>query len=153
MVAPFIHEFTYQAMVNDLLPIEDGVRYTFVVLYLLLFSLFIVVLRYKFQSSVGAYEDKTATLNDSDAVWTAVRHMHMQEAIVKLIADFNKFLEENAVFKGFVFSDAKSAILMTHSRLREGAANLNDMKEMLANLPQYQEQREKVVELDFQGDI
>ena len=153
MVAPFIHEFTYQAMVNDLLPIEDGVRYTFVVLYLLLFSLFIVVLRYKFQSSVGAYEDKTATLNDSDAVWTAVRHMHMQEAIVKLIADFNKFLEENAVFKGFVSSDAKSAILMTHSRLREGAANLNDMKEMLANLPQYQEQREKVVELDFQGDI
>ena len=153
MVAPFIHEFTYQAMVNDLLPIEDGVRYTFVVLYLLLFSLFIVVLRYKFQSSVGAYEDKTATLNDSDAVWTAVRHMHMQEAIVKLIADFNKFLEENAVFKGFVSFDAKSAILMTHSRLREGAANLNDMKEMLANLPQYQEQREKVVELDFQGDI
>lgn len=153
MVAPFIHEFTYQAMVNDLLPIEDGVRYTFVVLYLLLFSLFIVVLRYKFQSSVGAYEDKTATLNDSDAVWTAVRHMHMQEAIVKLIADFNKFLEENAVFKGFVSSDAKSAILMAHPRLREGAANLNDMKEMLANLPQYQEQREKVVELDFQGDI
>lgn len=27
----------------------------------------------------------------------------------------------------------------------EGAANLNDMKEMLASLPQYQEQREKVV--------
>ena len=28
---------------------------------------------------------------------------------------------------------------------RENAANLNDMKEMLANLPQYQDQREKVV--------
>ena len=27
---------------------------------------------------------------------------------------------------------------------REGAANLNDMKDMLANLPQYQEQRDKV---------
>ncbi len=27
---------------------------------------------------------------------------------------------------------------------RDGAANLNDMKEMLAGLPQYQEQREKV---------
>jgi hypothetical protein len=26
----------------------------------------------------------------------------------------------------------------------DGAANLNDMKDMLANLPQYQEQREKV---------
>ncbi len=28
--------------------------------------------------------------------------------------------------------------------IRDGAANLNDMKEMLAGLPQYQEQREKV---------
>ena len=27
---------------------------------------------------------------------------------------------------------------------REGAASLNDMKDMLANLPQYQEQRDKV---------
>ncbi|KAF9047185.1 Sec1-like protein [Hymenopellis radicata] len=107
-MAPLLHEFTYQAMANDLLPIEDGKSYT-----------------YKFQSSVGAYEDKTATLSDQDNVWTAVRHMHMREAIDKLMADFNKFLEDNAVFKG------------------DGAANLNDMKEMLAGLPQYQEQREK----------
>ncbi|KIK61687.1 hypothetical protein GYMLUDRAFT_42705 [Collybiopsis luxurians FD-317 M1] len=108
MIAPFIHEFTYQAMANDLLPIEDGTKYT-----------------YKFQSSVGAYEDKTAVLSDADNVWTEIRHMHMREAIDKLMADFNKFLEENAVFQG------------------DNAANLNDMKEMLANLPQYQEQREK----------
>ncbi|KAF8202229.1 Sec1-like snare protein [Pholiota molesta] len=80
---------------------------------------------YKFQSSLGAYEDKTAILSDADTVWTAVRHLHMREAIDKLMLDFNKFLEENAVFKG------------------EGAANLNDMKDMLASLPQYQEQREK----------
>lgn len=26
-IAPFVHEFTYQAMVNDVLPIEDGTRY------------------------------------------------------------------------------------------------------------------------------
>ena len=30
--------------------------------------------------------------------------MHMREAIDKLMADFNKFLEENAVFKGRVQS-------------------------------------------------
>ncbi|KAA1469037.1 Sec1-like snare protein [Dentipellis sp. KUC8613] len=107
MIAPFIHEFTYQAMANDLLPIEDGTKYT-----------------YKFQSSVGAFEDKTATLSDADTVYTDVRHMHMREAIDKLMADFNKFMTDNAGFKG------------------EGAATLNDMKDMLANLPQYQEQRE-----------
>jgi hypothetical protein len=58
--------------------------------------------RYKFQSSIGAYEDKTATLSDSDSVWTEVRHMHMREAIDKLMADFNKFLGDNAGFKGQV---------------------------------------------------
>jgi syntaxin-binding protein 1 len=57
--------------------------------------------RYKFQSSIGAYEDKTATLSDLDAVWTAVRHMHMREAIDKLMGDFNKFIQENAAFKGY----------------------------------------------------
>ncbi|OCH85210.1 Sec1-like snare protein [Obba rivulosa] len=107
-VAPFVHEFTYQAMSNDLLPIEDGSKYT-----------------YKFQTAIGAYEDKTAILSDADAVWTELRHMHMREAIDKLMADFNKFMQDNAGFKG------------------EGAASLNDMKDMLANLPQYQEQREK----------
>jgi hypothetical protein len=36
------------------------------------------------------------------------------------------------------------AISIFNSFVSEGAANLNDMKEMLANLPQFQEQREKV---------
>jgi hypothetical protein len=58
--------------------------------------------RYKFQSSIGAYEDKTATLSDLDTVWTEVRHMHMREAIDKLMADFNKFIQENAAFKGYL---------------------------------------------------
>ncbi|KAF9454243.1 Sec1-like snare protein [Macrolepiota fuliginosa MF-IS2] len=107
MIAPFVHEFTYQAMANDLLPIDNGTKFT-----------------YKFQSSVGTYEDKTATLSDQDKLWTELRHMHMREAIDKIMSDFNKFTEEHAVFKG------------------EGAASLNDMKDMLASLPQYQEQRE-----------
>lgn len=107
-LAPFIHEFTYQAMANDLLPIEGGTKYS-----------------YKFQTAVGAYEDTTVTLSDADAVYTKVRHMHMREAIDKLILDFNDFLKEHAGFKG------------------EGVASLNDMKDMLASLPQYQEQREK----------
>ena len=60
--------------------------------------------RYKFQSSLGAFEDKTATLSDADTVWADVRHMHMREAIDKLMADFNRFMADNAGFKGCVLA-------------------------------------------------
>ena len=58
-----------------------------------------VVFRYKFQTATG-FEDKVATLSDADNVWTEIRHMHMREAIDKLMADFNAFMAENAGFKG-----------------------------------------------------
>jgi len=109
---------------------------------LYLSTTYLTGLRYKFQSSGGVYEDKTAILTDSDSVWTDVRHLHMREAIDKLMQDFNKFLEENAVFKGYV--NRKMQMDLLDASCREGAATLNDMKEMLANLPQYQTQREKV---------
>lgn len=82
-MAPFLHEFTYQAMANDLLQIEDGTKYT-----------------YKFQTAAGVYEDKTATISDADNVWTELRHKHMRETIDKLMADFTQFVQENAGFKG-----------------------------------------------------
>ncbi|CAE7050700.1 unnamed protein product [Rhizoctonia solani] len=102
-VAPLMHEFTYQAMATDLLPIEGGTRY-----------------RYKFENSRGIYEEKVATLGETDHVWTATRHMHLLAANEKLKADFNKFLEDNAVFRG-------------------ADQSLNGVKDMLAGLPQYQE--------------
>ena len=71
--------------------------------------------------------------------------MHMREAIDKLMADFNKFMTDNAGFKGCVrFWRNLHQNQVTNSDNREGAATLNDMKDMLASLPQYQEQREKV---------
>lgn len=102
MVAPFLHEFTYQAMANDLLPIEEGTKYSFVFSksQCLQNDLQWFVGSYKFESSLGAHEDKKALLSDADTVWTAVRHLHMREAIDKLMLDFNKFLEDNAIFKG-----------------------------------------------------
>ncbi|KAG9128259.1 vacuolar sorting protein VPS33/slp1 [Ceratobasidium sp. 392] len=106
-VAPLIHEFTYQAMATDLLPIEGGTRY-----------------RYKFENSRGIREDKTATLGETDQIWTATRHMHLLAVNEQLKNDFNKFLEDNAVF-------------------RNGDQSLNGVKDMLAGLPQYQETWEK----------
>lgn len=58
--------------------------------------------RYKFQTAVGAFEDKTAIISDADPTWTEIRHMHMADAINKLMADFNQFMVDNAGFKGYV---------------------------------------------------
>ncbi len=80
--------------------------------------------RYKFQTQSGL-EDKTATLSDSDTVWTELRHMHMREAIDKLMADFNQFLQDNAGFKGCVISlDPESFVtnLLTCLTRRAGRA-------------------------------
>ncbi|WVR07906.1 hypothetical protein IAU60_004949 [Kwoniella sp. DSM 27419] len=106
--APLLHEFWYQAMVNDLLKIDDGVRY-----------------KYRYTNTVGGSEDKTAELTEVDPVWVSVRHLHMKDAIDTLMTDFGKFAQEHAGFSG-------------------GAnVNVNDLKDMLASLPQFQTQREQ----------
>ncbi|WWC73866.1 uncharacterized protein I206_107838 [Kwoniella pini CBS 10737] len=106
--APLLHEFWYQAMVNDLLKIDDGVRY-----------------RYKYTNTIGGTEEKTALLNENDPVWCSVRHLHMKDAIDTLMTDFGKFAQEHAGFSG------------------GGNVNVNDLKDMLASLPQFQTQREQ----------
>ncbi|KAJ9117921.1 hypothetical protein QFC20_000202 [Naganishia adeliensis] len=108
-VAPFLHEFTYQAMIHDLLPLDEGPTY-----------------RYKVKTALGAIEQKEALLNEEDPIWTEIRHMHMKEAIDKLMVDFNRFTNEHAGFRN-----------------NDNASSLDDMKDMLASLPSFTETRDK----------
>ena len=48
---------------------------------------------------MGTVEEKVDILSEDDKIWTSIRHMHMKEAIDKLMADFNKFQQEHAGFK------------------------------------------------------
>jgi len=43
-------------------------------------------------------EEKKAVLDEKDALWTTIRHMHMKDTIDKLMLDFNKFCQENTNF-------------------------------------------------------
>jgi syntaxin-binding protein 1 len=52
----------------------------------------------------GIREEKIAILGETDPIWTATRHMHLLAANEKLKADFNKFLEENEVYRGGLVS-------------------------------------------------
>ncbi|CAG8444162.1 14353_t:CDS:10 [Ambispora leptoticha] len=110
MNVPFLHEFTYQAMANDLLEIDNGQKY-----------------EYNYTDSNGELATKEAILDETDKVWVEIRHKHMQECIEKLMKDVRDFLEENSSFAD-----------------NEKAANLNDLKKMLANLPQFQNMKEKL---------
>ncbi|KAL4793000.1 Sec1-like protein [Aspergillus venezuelensis] len=83
LFAPMIHEFTYQSMVHDLLPIKEGEKVT-----------------YKMVVNKGAFNEaeKEMEINDEDKVWTQYRHMHMKDVLGQLGADFAKFRAANPQF-------------------------------------------------------
>ncbi|KAI8984346.1 Sec1-like protein [Mycotypha africana] len=111
-IAPFLHEFTYQAMIADLLKVEEipaGLKY-----------------EYKYTQEDGTTQNQEVTLVEQDLVYTNIRHMHIANTTEKLISDFNEFLNENKISSSGGYATASS---------------LNDMKNMIANLPQYQEMK------------
>ncbi|CAG8589519.1 15159_t:CDS:2 [Gigaspora margarita] len=79
MYTPILHEFTYQAMANDVLQLENGKKFT-----------------YNYVGADGSNATKDAILDESDTIWVDIRHKHMKDCIDQLMTDFNKFLEENS---------------------------------------------------------
>ena len=66
-VAPLIHEWTYEAMCYDLLPIADNQ-----------FS-------YSTKSSAGKEQKKTVLLGDHDPLWSELRYDSRRETCIKLL--------------------------------------------------------------------
>ncbi|KAJ3027855.1 UNVERIFIED_CONTAM: vacuolar sorting protein VPS33/slp1 [Siphonaria sp. JEL0065] len=124
LMSPLIHEFTYQAMMNDLLVLEDG--------------------KYVYQAENNAAEDgpskgndpnvkQRALLDESDAIWMLIRHWHFAEAVEYVRDNFNKFLVENKAAASILNSDPS----------RRGLDNLAEMKDTITSLPQFQEMKAK----------
>jgi len=107
LFSPLLHEFTYQSMCHDLLEITDDNKYI-----------------HSYRDQSGELEEKEHTLGEEDKVWVEVRHMHMKDALDKLITDFKNYASE-------------------HGHLASGSS-LNDMKDMLASLPHLKESKEKL---------
>lgn len=82
LYAPLLHEFTYQAMAHDLLPIQDGEK---------------IVYKTEVEES-GKKVAKDMVITEDDKVWVDVRHQHMKDTIEKLMADFQGFLRDNKNF-------------------------------------------------------
>ncbi|KAI4720770.1 Sec1-like protein [Aureobasidium sp. EXF-10727] len=110
--APLLHEFTYQAMAHDLLPIREGDKIT-----------------YKTVVNQGTpkQEEKDYEISEKDRIWVENRHLHMKDTIEKLMGDFQKFIDENPHF--------------TKESDPSGMNGLNTIKDMLAGLPQFEEMK------------
>eukprot|EP00013_Stygamoeba_regulata_P018891 CAMPEP_0177655338 /NCGR_PEP_ID=MMETSP0447-20121125/14904_1 /TAXON_ID=0 /ORGANISM="Stygamoeba regulata, Strain BSH-02190019" /LENGTH=541 /DNA_ID=CAMNT_0019159231 /DNA_START=187 /DNA_END=1812 /DNA_ORIENTATION=+ len=76
-VAPLLHEFTYQAMMHDLLGIK-GIEYEHV-----------------FQNALGGEERSTVLLNENDRLYCTLRHVHIGECSKHLVNNFNEFVRNN----------------------------------------------------------
>ncbi|CAO3693040.1 unnamed protein product [Rhizopus stolonifer] len=118
--APLLHEFTYQAMLNDLLSVQEtenrvGIQYN-----------------YEFNQTDGSIGSQEVTLDEEDSVYKSVRHMHIAQCTDYLVEKFNEFLSEN-----------KAAVGDRGTEPRSAAKNLKEMKDMLSNLPQFQDMKAK----------
>ncbi|KAL8652384.1 MAG: hypothetical protein Q9210_002714 [Variospora velana] len=80
LFAPVLHEFTYQAMVHDLLPLTEGDK----VYYKASLN----------QSQPG----KDQEISEKDSIWVKYRHLHMKDLLDQLVQDFNAFKAQNPQF-------------------------------------------------------
>jgi syntaxin-binding protein 1 len=83
LFSPLLHEFTYQAMAHDLLPIKDGDKVT-----------------YKTVLNEGSENEevKDMEIGDHDRIWVDYRHLHMKDVLERLAEDFAKFRAANPQF-------------------------------------------------------
>ena len=110
LFSPLIHEFTYQAMVHDLLPLTEGDK---------------VCYKTAVDQGGAAGAVKAVEISEKDPLWVNNRHLHMKDLLEKLSSEFQAFKAKNPQF-------AES----------DNPSSLNNIKDMLAGLPQYQEGKE-----------
>ncbi|KAF2671845.1 Sec1 family protein [Microthyrium microscopicum] len=108
--APFIHEFTYQAMAHDLLPIKEADEVTFSV---------------TINEGRENQETKEMEITDKDKVWVQYRHLHMAETIQKLMNDFQKFIDANPHFA----NESDTTNLNAIKDMLAGLPQFQEMKE------------------------
>eukprot|EP00164_Ancoracysta_twista_P001220 GFYU01001599.1.p1 GENE.GFYU01001599.1~~GFYU01001599.1.p1 ORF type:complete len:657 (-),score=150.51 GFYU01001599.1:79-2049(-) len=107
-LAPLLHEFTYQAMVHDLLKV-DGERYKF-----------------KYVNNANQEEEKEVLLNEYDQLWPTLRHMHIQECINYVLNTFNEFIESNKT------AQLNKKQVNDLTEMRDAVAAMPQYKEMLS---------------------
>lgn len=77
-LSPLMHEYTYQAMANDLLPVAEG------------------VISYSTSTNGGKQVEKKAILSESDELWSELRYSHIAKVIDTVRQRMNDIIQNNA---------------------------------------------------------
>lgn len=109
VIAPILHEFTYQAMAYDLLNVDLDKHYY----------------KYNTLTTGGANKDVEVILDEHDLLWPTLRHMHIADTIEWILGAFDEFLKEN---KASQFYQGKTEV-----------NSLEEMSAAMKAMPQYQE--------------
>ncbi|KAM7259099.1 hypothetical protein ACFE04_014840 [Oxalis oulophora] len=123
-IAPIIHEWTYDAMIHDLLSIE-GNKYVHEVP----------------NKEGGPPEKKEVLLEEHDPVWLELRHAHIADASERLHEKMTNFVSKN-----------KAAQLQ--SSRSSGELSTRELQKMVQALPQFSEQIDKLsLHVEIAGKI
>ncbi|KAF9915816.1 vacuolar sorting protein VPS33/slp1 [Lobosporangium transversale] len=76
-ITPILHDFYYQALATDLLPIKDGTKY-----------------EYNSFKEDGTPCEKVAILDENDKTFTKIRHNHITDCIKFLKSNVDSFVAE-----------------------------------------------------------
>ena len=106
LLAPLLHEFTYQSLALDVLPIGIGDKITY---------------RTVVNEGTPRQETKDMEIGESDKVWVTYRHVHMKDVLENLGEDFARFRAANAQF-----DENNKATVDT---IRQMLAGLSDFQE------------------------
>lgn len=115
LYTPLIHELTYQAMVTDLLGLEEGRIY-----------------RHTFTNGLGTEVEEEVLLDETDSIWQSLRHMHIADCIQELVKQFKSTVSDNPA----------AASMLKRSQNGQNAS-LKDMRDIVASVPELQELSKK----------
>lgn len=113
LFAPLLHEFTYQAMAHDLLPIKEGDKLTY---------------RTVINEGAQNQEEKNMEITEKDKIWVENRHRHMKDTIEKLMSDFQRFIRDNPNFTNAEDATSLNAI----KDMLAGLPQFQELKEAYA---------------------
>ena len=115
VTTPLMHEYTYQAMANDLLNIEDG------------------VVSIKVETRGGGGAKKQALLNENDELWVEMRHTHIATVIKAITERMKDMMANNA---GAALA-SESGANMSISEMSAALKKLPEYQQTMSNLGQH----------------